>query len=99
MGTGMILSSWSTRSIEEVAEASGNGLRWFQLYVYRDRDVTRDIVKRAEKAGYKAIFVTVDTPMLGKRLADMRNKFSLPEPYRYSRIHRLVQHLVVEELF
>lgn len=82
MGTGMILSSWSTRSIEEVAEASGNGLRWFQLYVYRDRDVTRDIVKRAEKAGYKAIFVTVDTPMLGKRLADMRNKFSLPEPYR-----------------
>nr|XP_054758291.1 2-Hydroxyacid oxidase 1-like [Lytechinus pictus] len=82
MDTGMILSSWSTSSIEEVAEASGKGLRWFQLYVYKDREVTRDLVKRAERAGYKAIFVTVDTPMLGKRLADIRNKFSLPEPLR-----------------
>ncbi|XP_072165889.1 2-Hydroxyacid oxidase 1-like [Diadema setosum] len=81
-GTGMILSSWATSSIEEVAEASGSGIRWFQLYIYRDRETTRNLVKRAERAGYKALFVTVDTPILGKRLSDVRNKFSLPEPYR-----------------
>ena len=75
----MILSSWSTTSIEEVAAASGpRGLRWFQLYVYNDKEVTRGLIKRAEQAGYKALVVTVDTPVLGKRLADARNCFSLP---------------------
>ena len=54
------------------------GLRWFQLYVYKDRKVTMDLVKRAERAGYKAFAVTVDTPQLGRREADIRNKFSLP---------------------
>ena len=79
LGTCMMLSSWSTTSIEDVAEASGSGgLRWFQLYVYRDREVTRSLVERAEQAGYKAIVVTVDTPVVGQRLADARNRFSLP---------------------
>lgn len=84
LGTGIILSSWATSTIEEVAEAcTPEGLRWFQLYVYRDRNVVRDLVRRAEQAGYKALFVTVDTPMLGRRLADVRNKFSLPSHLRY----------------
>ena len=75
----MILSSWSTTSIEDVAKASGpGGLRWFQLYVYNDKDVTRRLIQRAERAGYKALVVTVDTPVLGKRFADARNCFSLP---------------------
>ncbi|KAI8486655.1 Hydroxyacid oxidase 1 [Branchiostoma belcheri] len=82
MNTGMILSSWATSTIEEVAEASAGGLRWFQLYVYKDRQVTRNLVERAEKAGYKAIFLTVDTPILGKRLEDTRNKFKLPAHLR-----------------
>jgi (S)-2-hydroxy-acid oxidase len=74
----MTLSSWSTCSLEEVAAASPTGLRWFQLYVYRDRAVTLELVKRAEREGYKALAVTVDTPILGRREADIRNRFALP---------------------
>lgn len=44
----------------------------------QDRKVTLDLVRRAEKAGYKALAVTVDTPVLGRREADIRNKFTLP---------------------
>lgn len=58
------------------------GLRWFQLYVYRDRTLTAKLVHRAGQAGYKALVVTVDTPILGRRLADVRNKFSLPAHLR-----------------
>jgi (S)-2-hydroxy-acid oxidase len=74
----MTLSSWSTCALEDVAAAAPEGLRWFQLYVYKDRSVALDLVRRAEKAGYKALAVTVDTPILGRREADLRNRFSLP---------------------
>ena len=74
----MTLSSWGTSSIEEVADASPNTLRWFQLYIYKDQSITLDLVHRAEKAGYKALAVTVDTPVLGRRLADVRHKMKLP---------------------
>ena len=74
----MILSSWATRSIEEVAQAGGSGLRWFQLYVYRDKTITANLVQRAAQAGYKALVITIDTPILGRRLADCRNRFNLP---------------------
>jgi (S)-2-hydroxy-acid oxidase len=74
----MTLSSWSTMSLEEVSSAAPSSLRWFQLYVYKDREVTRNLIKRAEKAGFKALAVTVDTPILGRREADLRNRFSLP---------------------
>jgi (S)-2-hydroxy-acid oxidase len=74
----MTLSSWSTLPLEDVAAAAPQGFRWFQLYVYKDREVTLDLVKRAERAGYKAFAVTVDTPILGRREADLKNKFALP---------------------
>ncbi|XP_074577845.1 glycolate oxidase 3-like [Curcuma longa] len=73
----MILSSWSTSSVEEV-NSTGPGVRFFQLYVYKDRNVVRQIVGRAEKAGFKAIVLTVDTPRLGRREADIKNRFTLP---------------------
>jgi (S)-2-hydroxy-acid oxidase len=76
--TCMTLSSWSTVRIEDVAKRSGDGLRWFQLYVYKDRALTASLVKRAEAAGYKAIAVTIDTPIVGKRLNDNRFGFDLP---------------------
>ncbi|XP_026207229.1 hydroxyacid oxidase 1 [Anabas testudineus] len=76
VGTGMMLSSWATSSIEEVA---GSGaVLWMQLYIYKDRGLTLSLVRRAEEMGYKAIFVTVDTPYLGRRWDDMRNRFKLP---------------------
>ncbi|XP_066524190.1 hydroxyacid oxidase 1 [Hoplias malabaricus] len=81
-GTGMMLSSWATSTIEEVAEAAPKGLRWMQLYIYKDRALTHSLVRRAEEAGYKGIFVTVDTPYLGKRRDDVHNRFKLPSHLR-----------------
>ena len=77
-GLGMTLSTMSTTTLEEVAKAADSRL-WFQLYVYRDRAITESLVKRAETAGYRALVVTVDTPLLGRREADVRNNFHLPE--------------------
>ena len=64
----MMLSSWSSTSIEDVAEAGKSGLRWFQLNVFRDRELTKSLIQRAEKAGYKAIVLTVDQPVIGRRI-------------------------------
>ncbi|CAN1335662.1 Glycolate oxidase 1 [Linum perenne] len=72
-GTIMTLSSWATSSVEEVA-STGPGIRFFQLYVYKDRNVVAQLVRRAEKAGFKAIALTVDTPRLGRREADIKNR-------------------------
>ncbi|CAI5517107.1 unnamed protein product [Closterium sp. Naga37s-1] len=72
-----VLSSWATSSVEEVASV-GPGLRFFQLYVYKDRQVVEQLVRRAERAGFKAIALTVDTPRLGRREADIKNRFVLP---------------------
>ncbi|KAI5068306.1 hypothetical protein GOP47_0016651 [Adiantum capillus-veneris] len=77
MGTIMALSFSSSFSLEEVAEA-GCGVKFFQLYVYKDRKIAETLVLRAEKAGYKAIVLTGDTPRLGRREADIRNRFTLP---------------------
>ncbi|XP_066343881.1 glycolate oxidase 2-like isoform X2 [Miscanthus floridulus] len=77
-GTIMTLSSWSSCSIEEV-NSSAPGLRFFQLSVFKDRDIVQQLVRRAENAGYKAIAITVDAPRLGRREADVRNRFTLPE--------------------
>eukprot|EP00744_Colponema_vietnamica_P009106 GILI01012976.1.p1 GENE.GILI01012976.1~~GILI01012976.1.p1 ORF type:complete len:414 (-),score=101.21 GILI01012976.1:129-1193(-) len=77
-GTCVCLSSWSTTSLEDVAQATPDALRWFQLYVYKDRVVTERLVRRAEAHGYRAILLTVDTPLLGKREPDVRNRFELP---------------------
>lgn len=76
-GTIMTLSSWATSSVEEVA-STGPGVRFFQLYVYKDRNVVAQLVRRAERAGFKAIALTVDTPRLGRREADIKNRFTLP---------------------
>ncbi|XP_017768714.1 PREDICTED: peroxisomal (S)-2-hydroxy-acid oxidase [Nicrophorus vespilloides] len=77
-----IQSTISTSSIEEVAEAAPNAIKWFQLYIYNDREVTLGLIKRAEKAGFKAIVLTVDTPFFGIRFADMKNQFTLPPHLR-----------------
>lgn len=74
----MTLSSWSTTALEDVQDAAPDMSKWFQLYIYKDRVVTEDLVRRAERAGYKALAVTVDAPVLGRREADVRNRFKLP---------------------
>lgn len=81
LGTCMTLSSWATSSIEDVCNAAPEGLRWFQLYIYKDENIVIDLVNRAEKAGFTALAVTVDTPILGQRRKDVRYKFSLPAEF------------------
>lgn len=66
-------------SLEQVARAAPQATKWFQLYVYTDRKLTESVVRRAEAAGYSAIVLTVDTPVLGRREPDMRNRFQLPK--------------------
>jgi len=79
-GTVMTLSTLSSSSLEEVAEAASGPL-WFQLYVYRDREATRDLVRRVEAAGYRALMITVDAPVLGRRERDVRNRFEMPRDF------------------
>ncbi len=76
-GTLMVASTLATRSLEEIA-AAATGPIWFQLYVYRDRSLTKRLVARAEQAGYRALVLTVDTPRLGRRERDARSRFKLP---------------------
>lgn len=76
-GALMAVSTLSSRSMEEVAAAGGSA-RWFQLYAYRNREITARLVRRAEDAGYRAICLTVDTPRLGRREADVRNRLEIP---------------------
>lgn len=71
------LSTLSTRSIEEVAAASA-GPKWFQVYVWRDRGLVKEMIGRASSAGYEALVLTVDTAVLGRRERDVRRGFSLP---------------------
>ncbi|MFM8599056.1 MAG: alpha-hydroxy acid oxidase [Mycobacterium sp.] len=75
-GTVMVASTLATMSLEDVA-ATGVP-RWFQLYVFADRGLTRELVDRAVAAGYTALVPTVDTPTVGIRYADQRNRFALP---------------------
>lgn len=78
------LSTISTSSIEEVAQAAPNCIKWFQLYIYKDRETTKKLVRRAENAGFKAIVLTIDAPVFGVRRADIRNNFNLPSHLRFA---------------
>lgn len=66
-----IMSTASSTSIEDVAKANADGVRWFQLYWPGNDDITISILDRAKKAGFSALFVTLDTYALGWRPTDM----------------------------
>jgi 4-hydroxymandelate oxidase len=85
-GTLMILSTLSTTAVEEVT-AAATGPVWFQLYVYRDRAATAALVQRVEAAGCKALVLTVDAPLLGRRERDVRNRFALPPGLSIENMH------------
>ncbi len=78
----MGLSSFSTSTLEDVAEAIGSHPHVLQLYLFEEREHSKKLIQRAKRAGYKAVFLTVDTPMLGRRNMEIRNQFKLPKPYR-----------------
>lgn len=77
-GIPFCLSTTSSMTIEDVAEAAPDAERWFQLYVIGGMDYSRRLVERAEASGYRALVVTVDLPVLGRRERDERSGFELP---------------------
>jgi L-lactate dehydrogenase (cytochrome) len=72
------LSTMGTTSIEDVALANPAGRNWFQLYMWKDRDRSMALVERAAKAGFDTLLVTVDVPVAGARLRDIRNGMTIP---------------------
>jgi 4-hydroxymandelate oxidase len=77
-GTVLCVSTLSNLPLEAVREAAPQARQWFQLYIQRDRGLTRSLLERAAGAGYEALVLTVDTPLLGRREADLRHGFRLP---------------------
>ncbi len=79
-GIPFCISTFSVCTLEEVA-STGAGDRWFQLYIQKDRSITRDLVERAAAAGYRAIVLTVDIPVPGTRERDVRNELPAPDHF------------------
>jgi L-lactate dehydrogenase (cytochrome) len=77
-GIPFALSTMGTTSIEDVAAADPDGRHWFQLYMWKDRERSMALVDRAAAAGYDTLMVTVDVPVAGARLRDVRNGMTIP---------------------
>ncbi|KAK2384005.1 Aldolase-type TIM barrel family protein [Trifolium repens] len=80
-GTIMTLATGATFSVEEVASTGPAGIRFLQLYMFKDRNVATQLVRRAEKAGFKAIVLSVDS-VIGRREANIKNRFTFPSYVR-----------------
>jgi len=78
IGIPYTLSTMGTTTIEDVAAAAPAARKWFQLYLWRDRAPAKDLVQRAADAGYDTLMLTVDTPVGGARLRDVRNGLTVP---------------------
>ena len=85
-GTLFVLSTLSNTAVEQVT-AAATGPVWFQLYIYRDRSATEALVRRVEAAGCRALVLTVDAPLLGRRERDVRNRFALPAGLAIENMH------------
>lgn len=85
-GTLFVLSTLSNTAVEDVV-AAATGPVWFQLYVYRDRAATEALVRRVEAAGVRALVLTVDAPLLGRRERDVENRFALPPELGIENLH------------
>ena len=77
-GVPFSLSTMGTRSIEDVAAAAPTAAKWFQLYLWRDREKSLDLLQRAAANGFDTLLVTVDTAIAGQRLRDVRNGLTIP---------------------
>jgi L-lactate dehydrogenase (cytochrome)/glycolate oxidase len=77
-GIPFTLSTMGTRSIEDVAKAAPSGRNWFQLYMWKDRDRSMALVDRAKAAGFDTLVLTVDVPVAGARLRDVRSGMTIP---------------------
>jgi len=78
LGIPYALSTLGTTSPEDLAKAAPGTDNWFQLYIWDDRPAVIDLVRRAKRAGFRVLVLTVDTPVAGARLRDVRNGFTIP---------------------
>lgn len=78
LGIPYVLSTMGTTSPERLADEAAEATRWFQLYVWRDREAMRDLVERAAASGHSALMLTVDAPVHGARLRDVHNGLTIP---------------------
>ena len=90
VGTVYCLSTLSSRSIEEIGAATA-GPKWFQLYVWKDRVLVKEMLARARAAGYTALVLTVDFPITGNRERDPRNGFTIPPKLGLKQIWHAMQ--------
>lgn len=88
LGGGLVLSTLSSLPLEEVAAAAGEGLRWFQLYFQPRREVTLDLLRRAEAAGYTALVVTLDAPVQPASRRALEAGFTMPAEGRSGSLAR-----------
>ncbi|MBV9706442.1 MAG: alpha-hydroxy-acid oxidizing protein [Chloroflexi bacterium] len=93
----MTVSTVSTRSLEEIAHVASGPL-WFQLYVRHNLKTSEALVRRAQAAGYLAIVLTVDTPVLGRRERDERNDFTMPSHARSTNFSDVPKERILEVL-
>ena len=91
-GTALCLSSLTSTRPAAVAEAAPDGRRWMQVYLFRDRAVTRTLVEEAAESGYEALLLTVDAPYAGRRERDLRTEFEVPAEIRAPAIEGAVGH-------
>ncbi|MET9692976.1 aminotransferase class I/II-fold pyridoxal phosphate-dependent enzyme [Streptomyces sp. NPDC006514] len=77
-GVPLVVSTFAGRTFEDIAEAAEGSPLWLQVYCFRNRELTRQVIERAQRAGFEALVLTVDTPRLGRRMRDVRNDFRLP---------------------
>jgi len=78
-GAVFTVSTATSMRLEEIAAAAPDALRWFQLYHLGQREASEDLIRQAVATGHRAIVLTVDVPLLGRRERDLRNTFTLPE--------------------
>ncbi|NXD43918.1 HAOX2 oxidase, partial [Copsychus sechellarum] len=91
MNTCYIASTYSTCTLEEISAAAPGGLRWFQLYIHRNRAASQQLVQRAEALGFQGLVLTADLPYTGKRRDDVRNGFRLPPHMKVKNLERVFE--------
>lgn len=88
VGAPYIVSTMSTISLEDIAASAPSATLWFQLYMFKDQAINRDLIERAQDSGYQALVVTVDTPLLGRREGALRTGFHIPSDLSEANLRR-----------
>ncbi|MGF0309026.1 alpha-hydroxy acid oxidase [Rhodococcus sp. IEGM1428] len=91
-GVPYALSTMGTATIEDVTSTAPTGATWFQLYLWKDRAASKDLVERAVQAGVDVLVLTVDTPVPGNRLRDVRNGMTIPPTLNMRTLTDMTRH-------